>query len=199
MSKPQQTSLSMLQGMRERDPQQWDRFAQLYGPLVYEWCRRSKVREHDAADIVQEVFRAVAKRIDEFRRKGPGDTFHGWLWGITRHKVQDHFRRLAKGPSPAGGSTAQAQLNRVPDKVPESWDDRQIGEDTQALYQRALELLQTDFETRTWQAFWQVAVDDVKASTVAADLGMTVGAVYNAKYKVLKRLREEFAELVESV
>lgn len=190
------TSLSMLQGMRERDTQQWDRFAQLYGPLVYEWCRRSKVQEHDAADIVQEVFRAVTIRINEFRRERPSDSFHGWLWGITRHKVHDHFRKVAKYPSPIGGSTAQLLLQNAPENVPKIWDDQQVGEDTQALYQRALELLRVDFEPCTWQAFWQVAVDDAKASTVATDLGMTVGAVYNAKYKVLKRLREEFAELM---
>jgi RNA polymerase sigma-70 factor (ECF subfamily) len=59
-----------------------------------------------------------------------------------------------------------------------------------------LELIQTEFEDRTWKAFWQVAVEGRPPAEVAAELGMTVGAVYIAKSRVLKRLRQEFADIM---
>ncbi len=40
-----------------------------------------------------------------------------------------------------------------------------------------------------------MAVEGCQAADVAAELGMSVGAVYVAKSRVLKRLREEFRDL----
>lgn len=57
------TSLSMLDGLRTQNATQWERFVKLFGPLVYEWCRRRSIPEHDAADIVQEVFRGFALQV----------------------------------------------------------------------------------------------------------------------------------------
>ncbi len=190
------TSLSMLDGMREDDPDQWKRFARLFAPLIYEWCRRSRIQSQDAADITQEVFRAVAERIERFHRKAVSSPFHRWLWGITRHKIHDHFRKLAYGPVGRGGTTAHLMIGQLPTDIPEEWSEVEIDSDRGALSRRALELIQTDFQPQTWQAFWRVSVDDVNAADVANELGMTVGAVYNARYKVVKRLREEFSELL---
>ncbi len=189
----QRTSLTLLEGMLNGDERQWDRFVKLYGPLVYEWCRRARVSEDESADVVQDVFRAVATKLKDFRREGPGDSFHGWLWGITRNTALYHFRRAARQPTGRGGSAAQSQLNEIPEVLPETWNDAQQQSDTSLVYQRAVELLQTEFESHTWQAFWQTVVEGDRAGDVAAKLGMTVGAVYNARYKVLKRLRTEFA------
>ena len=60
-----------------------------------------------------------------------------------------------------------------------------------------MELLQAEFEPRTWQAFWKIVVEEKAPADVAAELGMSKGAVYVAKSRVLKRLREEFAGLLE--
>lgn len=196
MPESQQTSLSMLDGMREEDPDQWKRFARLFAPLIYEWCRRSRIQSQDAADITQEVFRAVAERIESFQREAVSSPFHRWLWGITRHKIHDHFRKLARDPVGRGGTTAHRMINQVPADIPQEWSEVEIESDRGALSRRALELIQTDFQPQTWQAFWRVSVDGVNAADVANELGMTVGAVYNARYKVVKRLREEFSELL---
>jgi len=196
MADPPETSLSMLQGMREDDSQQWDRFVRLFGPLVFSWCRRRDIPEQDAADIVQEVFRGVAGQIASFQKEGPHDTFRGWLRRITQHKIADYFRLLAKGAAPRGGSTANMQMQTVAFDDANAQDDQELEEDTQALYLRALELIEGNFEARTWRAFWQVAVEDKSPEVVARELEMTNGAVYNAKYKVLRRLREEFKDLL---
>ncbi|MCA9175105.1 MAG: sigma-70 family RNA polymerase sigma factor [Planctomycetales bacterium] len=189
-------SSSCLNGLRQRDPDQWRRFARVYSPLVYEWCRRARIPAHDSADIVQETFGAVSERIDSFRRDQLGDSFQGWLWGIARHKILDHFRMLAKHPVAAGGSSAQQMLNQLPELLAESPTQNDLAQDRQLVVRRALELLKSDFEDRTWRAFCRLVMENVDAKTVANELGMTPGAVYNAKYKVLRRLREEFSELL---
>jgi len=186
----------MLDGIRQNEPEQWTRFVKLFGPLVYEWCRRTGVPEHDSADIAQEVFNIVAAKIDGFRREQPGDSFHGWLHGITRVKCLEHFRQQTRQPAGVGGSTANHQFQQLPANDPGEVDQHQMAGDRLILFQRALNLIKTEFESRTWQSFWRVAIDGNSAADVAEELGMSKGAVYNAKYKILRRLRTEFGEMV---
>ena len=77
----------------------WDRLSLLYAPLVFHWCRRRGLREADAADIVQDVFQAVATHLQPFRKQEPADTFRGWLRTITENKIHDHFRRRRTRPT----------------------------------------------------------------------------------------------------
>ena len=187
---------SLLERLRGGQPGAWERLARLYGETVYGWCRRAGVPEADAADVCQEVFAAVARRLADFRRERPGDSFRGWLWTITRNKVRDHFRRCADRVQAAGGTTAQQLLHQVPEDAP---PDPEAGPEAEhgGLYRRALELIQSEFEERTWRAFLMVTVEGRAPADVAAELGMTTGTVYAAKSRLLKRLREEFGELIE--
>ena len=179
------TSLSLLDRVRAHDADAWRRFVTLYSPLVYAWAKRCGLRNQDAADVLQEVFHAVARDLARFR---PGGSFRGWLWTVTRNKVRDHFR--ARGAEPVGGTDMQDRLREVPEAEPESWsEDGECGR--AGLVARAAQLVRADFEPHTWQAFWRAAVENHPARDIAADLGMTVDAVYQAKARVLRRLREE--------
>jgi RNA polymerase sigma-70 factor (ECF subfamily) len=170
----------------------------LYGPLVYLWVRRRGLQPDDAADVLQETFVAVAGSLETFHREQPGDTFRGWLWTITRNKIRDHFRRRQGEAVATGGTDAQEQLLRVPHPQagtrPEPFSDDCADAGSQIAH-AALELIRAEFEDRTWQAFWQTAVDGRKAAEVAEELGMTLAAVYMAKYRVLRRIRQELGDL----
>ena len=61
--------------------------------------------------------------------------------------------------------------------------------------QRAL--IRADFNEATWAAFWATAVEDRPANEVAAELGVTANAVYLARSRIRKRLRELLVELGE--
>ncbi len=190
------TSPSLLVRVLARDPEGWTRLSRLYAPLVYQWSRRCGLSEEDAADIVQEVFAVLARRIDDFRRRAPGDSFRGWLWTISRNKVRDHVRRSRDRAAADGGTEAYQRLQQLADDAPEPWDDdeeRSVTE--QGIVARALELIRTEFEPTTWQAFWIATTEDKTAAEVAALLGLTKHAVHQAKYRVLRRLREEMAGL----
>jgi RNA polymerase sigma-70 factor (ECF subfamily) len=192
------TSLSLLQRIRNGDSSGWRRVIDLYSPLVYHWCRRWGVEGADADDVLQEVFKAASESIDTFRRDREGDTFRGWLRIIARHRVLAFWRGRDRRADAAGGTEALQRLQEIPDAAVEAdADDPEEATQFSALVQRALGLLRGEFEPRTWQAFWRVAVDGLSAPDVAAELGMSANAVRMAKSRVLRRLREELGDLVE--
>jgi RNA polymerase sigma-70 factor (ECF subfamily) len=175
-----------------RDEAAWRRLVDLFTPLVGHWCRRAGVPDSAVADVTQDVFQAVWAGLTGYRKDdGP---FRSWVRGITRYKIADHFRVAAKAPISVGGSDGQTLLGQVPD--PETVSFEEVNESA-VLSRRGLELLQGEFEVRTWQAFWRTAVDGRSAAETAAELGMTTGAVRVAKSRVLRRLREELGDILD--
>jgi RNA polymerase sigma-70 factor (ECF subfamily) len=187
----------LLERARAHDPAAWDRLVQLYSPLVERWCRQASLQDADTADVRQEVFLAVDSGLDDFRRDSAGGTFRGWLRGITRHKIANHWRQNRPGRAAAGGSDAYEQFQQLPADGREDPSDPATVEEIEVLYRRALDLLVTDFEEGTWKAFWRVVVEGQRPAEVAADLKVTTNAVYLAKARVLTRLREEFRDLID--
>lgn len=144
------TSLTLLQRLRANDNDAWRVTVQLYTPLVYHWCARGGVRGADAEDIGQEVFRAAAMNLKDFRRDRPGDSFRAWLRGITRYMVLQHFRRRARHAKASGGTDALLRFQEVEGDTTADGDP---AEELDGLRRRALELVRSEFEERTWQAF----------------------------------------------
>jgi RNA polymerase sigma-70 factor (ECF subfamily) len=192
---PSETSLSLLARVRLNQPDAWERLVDLYAPLVYHWCRRSDLGPEDTADVFQEVFRAVAEHIGGFHRDRAGDTFRGWLRTITQNKIRDHFRRRAGEPQAGGGTDAQRRLLAVPEEEPGE-DPSEAGLLHRQLH-GVLEGIRGEFEERTWQAFWQVQMEGRAPAEVGTELDMTAAAVRKAKFRVLRRLREEMGELLD--
>jgi RNA polymerase sigma-70 factor (ECF subfamily) len=187
--------------LNEQDEDAWNRLVELYAPLVCHWCRQQRLPEQELPDVVQEVFKAVSANIDRFRHDRPGDTFRGWLRTISRSKVNDCFRKRGKEATAAGGTEAHATFQQIADGTLESDSDEPEqgpSEETekQLLFRRALELVQRDFEERTWQAFWKVVVDGMSPKDAGEELDMKPGTVRVAKSRVLARLRQEFGDLM---
>jgi RNA polymerase sigma-70 factor, ECF subfamily len=187
------TSRSLLAGLHANEPAAWDRLVDLYAPLVWHWCRTMKLPHQDSADVFQEVFQAVAAHLHRFRNDRPTDTFRGWLRTITTNKVLDYFRAKKRQPAAAGGSDARAWWAQLPD-VLLSDDAEDESNHCQELFRKALQLIQADFEERTWRAFWRVVVDGQRPQDVAEELAMSAGAVRVAKCRVLHRLRLELGD-----
>jgi RNA polymerase sigma-70 factor, ECF subfamily len=197
-SNPSSISSTLLDQLRSRRPEAWQRVVRLYGPVIYRWCRRSNLHAEDAADVAQEVLSAVMTHLPNFRRDRPQDSFGGWLATITRNKVREHYRRQHGKAEARGGSTAQHQMAEIPQ--PPEPSEENIQPDAQSaacLSRRALEMIRAEFEPRTWEAFWRVNAGGQLPSDVASDLGMSVPAVHMAKYRVLRRLRKVLGDLPE--
>jgi RNA polymerase sigma-70 factor, ECF subfamily len=193
---PAGTSMTLLQRIRAVDVDQeaWGRLVYLYDAQIRAWAARRGATGADADDVVQDVFQEVARGVAGFRRDRPDDTFRGWLFGVTRHVLLRRSERLGRQFLAAGGTGAMMNLNALPEDPSEESDPHA---ELNALYRRGLELVRAEFESRTWQAFWEHVVDGRSPSAVAADLGVSPAAVRQAKSRVLRRLREELGDLID--
>jgi RNA polymerase sigma-70 factor (ECF subfamily) len=147
----------------------------------------------DADDVAQEVFQAAFTGLAGFHRDRPGDTFCGWLRGITRNVLAQHFRRAGRHPRAVGGTDAFAKLHEIPDGA---LPDEDPPDQLQGLYRRGLELVRGEFEARTWEMFWLVVVENRLPAAVAAQLGVSPAAVRKAKSRVLHRLKQEVGDVL---
>jgi RNA polymerase sigma-70 factor (ECF subfamily) len=191
------TSPTLLQRLRDNDAEAWRIMVQLYTPLVCYWCARGGVRGADAEDVAQEVFQAAASSMAGFHRDRPGDSFRGWLRGITRNMVLQHFRRNDRHPRAAGGTDALLQLQGIAESDNDAGDGTDPTEELDGLRRRALELVRSEFAERTWQAFWKTVVEGRAPADIAAEMGVSPTAVRMAKSRVLHRLKEAFGDLIQ--
>jgi RNA polymerase sigma-70 factor, ECF subfamily len=85
----------------------------LYRPLVLFWCRRGGIHGPDAEDVSQEVFAGAAEGLHRFHRNQPGDSFRGWLRGITRNQLILFHRKNHCNTLGEGGSKGWDRLQEV--------------------------------------------------------------------------------------
>ena len=187
------TASSLLQRAKSRDETAWNHLIQLYGPLVYYWCRKAQLQAADAADIVQDVFHGVATGLGNFQRTHTG-SFRGWLRVITRNKIYNFIQRQQKQPQATGGSTAHVAIQQFPDPQAESIDDSSIDLKRHDQLSQALECLRSEVKDSTWQIFWRTTVERHEPIEVSRELGIRLGTVYQAKSRSLTRLRELLAD-----
>jgi RNA polymerase sigma-70 factor (ECF subfamily) len=192
-------SSTLLVRLRDHDPDAWRRLTHVFGPLVYGWCRGAGLAAPDAADVTQDIFRSVAAGLPRFRRDRPGDSFRGWLATISQNRIRDHFRRTKREAPAHGGTDFLQQMHNVPDQEIASHLDGSAATDPESrgIVRRALELVRAEFEPTTWTAFWRTTVDGAVPADAAAELGVSVNAVYKAKSRVLRRLRDELDGLLD--
>jgi RNA polymerase sigma-70 factor (ECF subfamily) len=185
------TPVSLLERLRQSsDAAPWGRFVELYTPLLFYWARRLGLQESDAADLVQEVFAVLVQELPTFTYE-PARRFRGWLWTITRNKWRERRRRLAARPAAAGDAGLDRALTPAPVEELDEAEYRKY------LVDRALQLMQADFQPVTWKACWEYVVNGRPAAEVAAELGITANGVHLAKSRVLRRLREELSGLLD--
>jgi len=193
----EKTSTTLLQRVTASEPDAWERLVDLYGPVVYQRCRKARLQEADADEVFQEVFRTVSRSIGQFRRDRPGDSFRGWFSTITNTRILDFYRKQERQVQGQGGTTAQVRWTQLPEASGDtSITDLPLGEDG-SLRRRALELVRSRVSEQTWQACWRLVADDQRVADVAEELGMEPANVYHAKYRVMRMVREEFGDLIE--
>jgi RNA polymerase sigma-70 factor (ECF subfamily) len=186
------TRESLLVRIRVRnDGEAWSQFVEIYGPLVYDYGRRHGLQDADAADLTQEVLQAVAAAAEGFAYDPRKGSFRGWLFTVARTRRIDLGERLARQPRAGGDPTAAARVEAVAERVGDAEEAEWRRAFRQRLFDWAVERVRGEFEESTWQAFWRTAVGGSKPGKVAGELGMSVGAVYTAKSRVLSRLREQ--------
>ncbi len=197
MSESSATRLSLISRIRQDDGAAWNELVDLYSPLVAFWCQRRGVPESEISDLEQEVFFAVSRSIDGYQPTDSSGSFRAWLWGLSRHKIIDALRRRQRFPSAAGGSTALRVIRETPDEnLPEQLDLSDVLERAEfaVVVRRALEQVRSEFEPRSWQAFWRTTIDGMTVATVSQELDMSEATVRQHRSRILRRLRQQLGE-----
>jgi len=162
----------------------WERFVNLYHPLLKHWAERLSPSD-GADDLVQDVLLRVMQKLPSFA--GQGDrSLVAWLRTLMRNRWRDLCRRAALRAWTGNGATLEAVADGdIGGEV--------LADDRTVLVRLALQIMQSDFEPTTWRACWEHVAADRSAAEVAAELGVSVDVVYSATYRVIRRLRSELA------
>ena len=173
----------------EVDQNAWEKFVQLYTPLMFHWARKVGLQQSDAADLVQDVLSIVFRRLPEFQYDTSG-SFRGWLRMVTLNKFREKKRKRVTEVSIASNSVLEqiASLQRA-----ESTWDLDYG---QMLLQQTMELMESDFQPGTWQALRAVMAEGMTVDQAAEATGVSIWTIYSAKARLMKRLREELKGLL---
>lgn len=185
------TRASLILRLRNRDDlDAWQQFAEIYQPLVFRLARRKGFQDSDAADVAQEVLLRVAGAVERFDPDAAKGSFRGWLFQIARNLMITFLHKDQKRPIAGGPEQLVALVENQAD--PNSMESRLFDDEYERqVFAWATGRIRVLFQPATWDAFRRTAIEQESPTDVAADLEMTVGAVYIARSRVMKRLREE--------
>lgn len=182
------TPMSLLDGLRDNNPEAWSRLVDLWTPLLFGFCRSRGFSKDDADDIVQAVMVRVYKGLPKFCRDGEGKRFRYWIMKILRNKIADTYKRKANAVEAVGGSENQMYLGSVPEQTDESESD---WFSPARIMTRLLDVIKSDFSQQNWSAFELVHLENYSAKEAAEKLGIKENAVRQATYRIRKRIAEE--------
>lgn len=177
--------------LRVRDPTNraaWDQFENLYRPVIFRIARAKGLQHADALDLVQQVLMSVASAIDRYERHEDGPKFRNWLSRITRNAILKALTRRPRDGA-VGGSAILDVLGDV--ASPDAETDALIHlEYRRELFRRAAARVRSEIKEVTWLAFELTALQQVPVERAAERLGVSVGSVYAARSRVMRRLRD---------
>lgn len=188
------TRISLLLKLRdENDQVAWERFVTLYAPVVYGFARRKGLADADAADIAQDVLLSVVQQMRKWTYSSERGSFRGWLFTIARNRLKNWRSSTARRMDGIGGDDHHDALQAEADPASdvEEWDAQYA---QQALH-LAAEIVRQQVSEQTWLAFEMTALAGTSGAAAAESLGISVGAVYLARGRVMARLKEQVQEI----
>ncbi|TWU43532.1 ECF RNA polymerase sigma factor SigW [Novipirellula aureliae] len=170
-----------------RDEHAWAEFTAIYEPVIYRMTRRRGLQDADAREIVQEVLLSITAAIERFDVDDPG-SFRGWLSRITRNATIDRLRQQSARAETIGSSGVARLLDEI--VANERLEDEFENDRRRQLFRWAASEVRRRTGELNWMAFWRTSVDGCTVADVAKELGIGEGAVYVARCRILKRIRE---------
>ena len=188
------TRLSLLGRLRETptDDKAWSEFVERYGRQVYAWCRQWGLQEADAEDVTQSVLADLARQMRTFEYQ-PSGRFRSWLRTIAHRAWCDLLASRKAANTGSGDSAVLGLLNSV--EAREDLLKHLDSECERELLEAAMNQVQQRVEPNTWEAFRLTAQEGRAGAETAQRLGLQVAAVFKAKSRVQKMIREEVAKL----
>jgi RNA polymerase sigma factor (sigma-70 family) len=179
------TTTALLHTLRTSDDGEvWDQFVARYTPILRAIARRLGLSEEDASDVAQQTLLQFVGGMRTGKYDRSRGRLRSWIVSIAEHRSRDMQRHLRSRPSEAPPlDEASDRLTRL-----ESWWEE---EERAHIAAAAWEELRVGERTdeKGVQVFELVALRDVPPLEAGRQLGMTVGAVYAAKYRIASRLK----------
>jgi RNA polymerase sigma-70 factor (ECF subfamily) len=192
----EETRLSLLVRAQTGEENAWKDLTELYRPLIISWLQRQNVPAHDLEDLSQEVLLKVVKHLPSFEHSNRRGAFRSWLRTIVFGRTADYWRAMSADTLASGGSGVTAALAQLVD--PDSDLNRQWDEQhDRYVFNRLLDLVAEEFEPTTLRAFRRLALDGASGAEAAEELGLSVAAVYAARSRVVRRIRQEAEGLID--
>jgi RNA polymerase sigma-70 factor (ECF subfamily) len=186
------TSRTLLDRLRDRhDHRAWQLWLTVYEPWLRHCLERHRLQPADVEDLLQAVLVVVSRKLPAFVHSGQPGAFRTWLRRVLVQEVRNFLRGRQRQASPTPADWLE-QLEDSSSELSRQWDR----EHDEQVVRRLLAAIQHDFEPRTWEAFRLLVLEDRPGAEVARITGMNLNALYVARSRVLKRLRESVAGLV---
>jgi RNA polymerase sigma-70 factor (ECF subfamily) len=181
------TQIELLLKVSDRaDHQAWADFVALYRPAIYRFARQRGFQEADAQDLVQTVLSAVAEKIADWKPDPDRAKFRTWLSRVAQNQTITMFRKR-RVDSAKGGSSVIDLLASQPDES--DHESELLTEYRREAFRHAARIVRQQVEETSWQAFWMTSVEQVAVADAAQTLGLSAGAVYTARSRIIRRLQ----------
>ena len=177
------------------DHDAWRQFANLYDPFIYRQARRYGMQHADARETVQEILIAVSKAVCHFEVSPDRGRFRTWLYAVGRNVCLRYLSRLRSREKSGENTEITALLAAVPSR--DSLDAQELGLELQRhIFVAISQQIRSEFQPKTWAAFWQTAVENHSIQVAAHGLKMSVGSVYVSRSRVMARLKQRVQEVM---
>jgi len=151
-----------------------------FADAVYSYIRSRLTPRYDQVeDLVQETFLAAWESLSGYDGSG---SLQGWLLGIARHKVEDHYRARLRAPEPIEDFNEDAVALTIAPRVHQIMEQGQL----RAKTQQVLASLPEQYRLALIWRYW----DKASAREMAHKTGKTEKAIE----RLLARARAEFRE-----
>lgn len=191
------TRLTLLARLNDSDDAvAWQTFVGIYQPVIYRALRVKGLQHCDAEDVTQQVLISVAKSLAIRPHDANRARFRTWLYRVVRNAAINALQRVQSDQA-AGGTQAFDALSAVPARATETDEALFDREQQRQMFYHVASVIQSEFESSTWQAFWRTMVEGESIEKVAHELGKQVGSVYAARSRVMKRMRQEMDILAQ--
>jgi RNA polymerase sigma-70 factor (ECF subfamily) len=169
------------------DGASWNKFVRRYEPILLAYVCGRGLQEHDARDVVQEVFTRLHRALPSFRLDRERGRFRSWLYQVVSSALTDWGRvRKRQVRAEQGWRERQAVSEAI---APSEGDSSAI--ERRRVLERALTRVRAQSQPKTWACFEQRILRGRSSAAVAADLGLTANAVNVNAARTLARLRKQ--------
>ncbi len=183
-------SQSFFARLKANEAGAWAELLKRFVPVIYQWCRAWHLQVADAQDLTQNVLLKLARRIRTLQYD-PAKSFRAYLKTLARYAWCD---LLSEREKPGAGGGSGSALRQIESEAARDDLASRLEDDyEQELLRKAMEIVQSRVQPRTWEAFRLTALEGLPGVETARRLGLSVAGVYKARSRVQQLLRDEVA------